>query len=302
VPVSEFWPELPFASLQPTAETLQLWSQIVGKVRLACTPWLNHSWHVPLYVSARGLTTGLIPQEGLGFDMAFDLIAGRLILRASDGGEACIPLGPGSVADFHAAVLAALAGLGVDVAIDGAPNEIADATPFADDTRARPYDPDVAQAFWRALVQVDRVFGRFRTRFLGKCSPVHFFWGSFDLAVTRFSGRRAPLHPGGAPHLPDRVVREAYSHEVCSAGFWPGGGAIDGPAYYSYTIPQPAGIEEAQVRPGGARWNPQLSEFILMYDDVRRADSPEETLLEFLESTYNAGASLAKWDRAALER
>ena len=297
----ERWPELSFAALQPTAETLQLWTQIVGKVRLACTPWLNHSWHVTLHVSARGLTTGFIAYDKVGFEMEFDFVAGALVIRASDGGEARIFLQAGAVADFHAAVLAALADLGLTIKIDGAPNEIADPTPFARDTRVRPYDPDAARAFWRALVQIDRVFNRFRTRFLGKCSPVHFFWGSFDLAVTRFSGRRAPPHPGGVPNLPDRVAREAYSHEVSSAGFWPGGGAVSEPCFYAYAYPAPEGFSSAPVAPAGARFDAALGEFLLPYERVRTAPDPDAALTAFLQSTYEAAADLAHWDRAALE-
>jgi len=297
----EPWPDLSVASLQPTAETLQLWTQIVGKVRLATTPWLNHSWHVSLHVSARGLTTGLMAYDGVGFEMEFDFIAGALVIRVSNGGEARLPLEPGAVADFLAAVLAALAGLGIGVKIDGAPNEIPDSVPFARDTRVRPYDPQAARAFWRALVQIDRVFSRFRTRFLGKCSPVHFFWGSFDLAVTRFSGRRAPPHPGGVPNLPDRVAREAYSHEVSSAGFWPGGGAVLEPCFYAYAYPAPDGFAAAPVSPAGARFDRELGEFLLPYAQVRTAPDPDAALTAFLQSTYEAAADLANWDRAALE-
>ena len=295
------WPELSFTALRPTAETLQLWTQIVGKARLASTPWLNHSWHVSLRVSARGLTTGLIAHDAVGFEMEFDFIIGALVIRVSDGGEARVPLEAGTVADFHAAVLAALAGLGVELIIDGAPNEVADPTPFARDIRPRPYDPDVARAFWRALVQIDRVFSRFRTRFLGKCSPVHFFWGSFDLAVTRFSGRRAPLHPGGVPNLPDRVAREAYSHEVSSAGFWPGGGGVEEPCFYAYAYPAPDGFSAALVSPAGARFDPGLGEFLLPYARVRAAADPDAALTAFLQSTYEAAADLARWDRTALD-
>jgi Family of unknown function (DUF5996) len=294
------WPDLSSPALQPTAETLQLLTQIVGKVRLAATPWLNHSWHVTLRVSARGLTTGLIAYEAVGFEMEFDFVVGALVIRISDGGVAGIPLGAGSVADFHKTVLATLASLGLHIKIDGAPNEIADATPFAQDTRFRPYDPEAARAFWRALVQIDRVFSRFRTAFLGKCSPVHFFWGSFDLAVTRFSGRRAPLHPGGVPHLPDRVVREAYSHEVSSAGFWPGGGGVE-PSFYAYAYPAPDGFAAAPVSPAGARFDTALGEFVLPYAEVRAAADPDAALNAFLQSTYEAAADLAHWDRSALE-
>jgi len=295
------WPELTFATLQPTAETLQLWTQIVGKVRLARTPWLNHSWQVTLYLSARGLTTGLIPHDRVGFEMEFDFIAGALVIRVTDGGERRIPLLAGSVAGFHAAVVQTLADLGVATRFDGVPNEIVDPIPFAKDTRERDYDPAVARAFWLAMVQIERVFLRFRTRFLGKCSPVHFFWGSFDLAVTRFSGRRAPPHPGGVPHLPDTVAREAYSHEVSSAGFWPGGGAVEEPSFYAYAYPAPAGFADAPVAPEGARFDKALGEFLLPYAAVRSAADPDAALTAFLQSTYEAAADLAQWDRAALE-
>jgi hypothetical protein len=295
------WPELSSNALQPTAETLQLWTQIVGKARLACTPWLNHSWHVSLRTSARGLTTGLVALDAVGFEMEFDFIIGALVIRVSDGGETHIPLAVRTVADFHAAVLAALADLGVPLTIHGAPNEVFDATPFAQDTRVRPYEPHVASALWRALIQIDRVFSRFRTRFLGKCSPVHFFWGSFDLAVTRFSGRLAPLHPGGVPNLPDRVVREAYSHEVSSAGFWPGGGAVEEPCFYAYAYPAPDGFSSAAVSPPGARFDTGLGEFLLPYKHVRASSDPDATLTAFLQSTYEAAADLACWNRGALE-
>jgi hypothetical protein len=298
---SDAWPKLPFAALGPTAETLQLWAQIAGKVRLARTPWLNHSWHVTLRVSARGLTTGLIPHDAAGFEMEFDFIAHELVVRVSDGGEGRVPLAGGPVAAFYAAVMRTLADLGVTTAIDTMPNELADPTPFEQDRRDRPYDPDAARAFWRALVQIDRVFNRFRTRFLGKCSPVHFFWGSFDLAVTRFSGRPAPPHPGGVPHLPDTVAREAYSHEVSSAGFWPGGGAIAEPCFYAYAYPAPAGFAEAPVAPAGARFDAGLGEFLLPYEAVRTAANPDAALEAFLQSTYEAAADLAAWDRDVLE-
>ena len=295
------WPDLSFASLASTADTLRLWTQIVGKARLARTPWLNHSWHVTLRVSARGLTTGLIAHDAVGFEMEFDFIAGALIIRVTDGGESRVPLQAGTVADFYAAVLQALSSLGVETKIDGAPNEVADPIPFARDTRQRPYDPAAAKAFWLALIQIDRVFSRFRTRFLGKCSPVHFFWGSFDLAVTRFSGRRAPPHPGGVPNLPDRVAREAYSHEVSSAGFWPGGGGVDEPCFYAYAYPAPDGFAAAPVSPAGARFDPGLGEFILPYEVVRTAPDPDAALIAFLQSTYEAAARLAHWDRATLD-
>ena len=300
-PTTNPWPSLSFASLGPTCATLQLWTQVVGKVRLAQTPWLNHSWHVPLYVTARGLSTSLIQHPGGGFDLEFDFVASALTLRVSTGAEASTPLEPQSVADFYARVMAMLKSVGVPVVIDTMPSEIAKCVAFPEDVAARVYDPDVAREFWRALVQVDHAFKLFRTGFLGKASPVHFFWGSFDLAVTRFSGRRAPLHPGGVPHLPDAVVREAYSHEVSSAGFWPGGGAIDYPAFYSYAYPEPPGFRDAPVVPAGAAFNATLGEFILPYETVRSAADPQAALLDFLASTYAAAANAAVWDRGALE-
>lgn len=293
------WPDLSSPALGPTAETLQLWAQIVGKVRLARSPWLNHSWHATFQVSARGLATGLIPCGRVGLQIGFDLVAGELVLRVSDGGERRIRLEPGSPADFHAAVMDGLTALEVATAIVATPNEMAEATPFPQDRRRRDYDPDVARDYWRALVQVDRVLNRFRSRFLGKCSPVHLFWGGFDIAVTRFSGRRAPLHPGGIPHLPDDVTREAYSHEVSSAGFWPGG--PDGPCFYAYAYPTPDGFASATVSPSQARFDAELGEFLLPYDAVRTAPDPDAVLLSFLQSTYEAAADLAGWDRAALE-
>ena len=295
------WPELPYAALRPTADTLLLMTQIVGKVRLARTPWLNHSWHVPFYVSARGLATSLIPGTDTSLDMEFDFTAHALVIRAGDGRERRIPLAAGTVADFYAQVMAALAGLGAPTPIYPIPNEMTDPTPFDEDTAPRAYDPAVARDFWRALVEIDRVFNRFRSRFLGKNSPVHFFWGSFDLAVTRFSGRRAPPHPGGVPHLPDAVAREAYSHEVSSAGFWPGGPGVPEPSFYSYAYPAPEGFSSAAVSPPAARFDPALGEFLLPYEAVRTAPDPDAVLLAFLESTYAAAADLAHWDRAGLE-
>lgn len=296
---AQTWPELSASSLWPTMETLQLWAQVVGKVRLSQTPWLNHGWHVTLRVSARGLATGLIPHGALGFEMEFDFIAGELVIRVSDGSERRIALRAGAVADFYAEVMGALAALGVACRIDQTPDEMAEATPFPEDRRHRAYDAAVARDYWRALVQVDRVLNGFRTRFLGKCSPVHLFWGAFDLAVTRFSGRRAPLHPGGAPHLPDAVTREAYSHEVSSAGFWPGDPGR-GPCFYAYVYPAPPGFEAAAVSPP-ARWDAGLGEFLLPYEAVRTAADPDAVLSAFLETTYEAAADLGGWDRAALE-
>ena len=295
------WPDLSSPLLASTAGTLQLWTQIAGKVRLARSPWLNHSWHATFQVSARGLATPLIPHGRVSFALEFDLVAGALIIRVTDGGEGRIGLAPGSPAEFHAAVMDELAALGVATAIVPTPNEMPEATPFPQDTRRRSYDAQVARDYWRALVQVDRVLNRFRSRFLGKCSPVHVFWGGFDMAVTRFSGRPAPLHPGGIPNLPDEVTREAYSHEVSSAGFWAGGPGVDGPSFYSYAWPTPEGFPDAAVSPAQARYDPGLGEFLLSYDAVRTADDPDAALLSFLQSTYEAAADLAHWDRAALD-
>lgn len=294
------WPPLPWAEWRDTALTLQLWTQIVGKVRLALTPWLNHGWQVPLYVTARGLATSAIPAGDGVLDIEFDFIDHRLVLRASGGAEAEVPLAPKTVAAFHGEVLAALAGLGVEVHIDGMPNEVADPIPFAQDDVHSAYNGAAVQRFWRALIQVDRVFKQFRTAFLGKASPVHFFWGSFDLAVTRFSGRRAPLHPGGVPGLPDDVTREAYSHEVSSAGFWPGNDSFPEAAFYSYAYPEPPGFRDRDPGPA-ARFEATLGEFILPYDAVRTAADPDAALFAFLEATYAAAADAAAWDRAALE-
>jgi hypothetical protein len=292
---------LPYAAWRDTCETLQLWTQIVGKIRLARAPWLNHSWHVALYVTARGLTTSPIPDGARSFQIDFDFIDHMLRIETSDGRQRLVPLVPQSVASFYAAVMAALTQLGIDIEIDDMPNELPDPVRFGEDHVHASYDSDAAHRFWQVLRQTDRVFSKFRTGFLGKSSPVHFFWGSFDLAVTRFSGRRAPLHPGGVPHLPDRVAQEAYSHEVSSAGFWPGGGGIDYPAFYSYAYPAPEGFRASPVRPEAAFFSQALGEFILPYEAVRTSADPETTLLEFLQSTYDAAADGAGWDRAALE-
>ena len=273
---------------------------MVGKVRLAKTPWVNHSWHVTLYVSARGLTTSLIPNGGRPFELEFDLLSDALVTRCADGGERRVALRPQSLAEFHASLMAALADLGLQVRIDETPNELPDPTPFPQDAAPRAYDSEHVRAWWRALTQADRVFQLFRTRFVGKCSPVHLFWGSFDLAVTRFSGRTAPAHPGGMPHLPDAVAREAYSHEVSSAGFWPGSDP-EGAMFYSYAYPAPPGFAEAPLRPAHARFDAAMGEFLLPYEAVRGAPDPDEALLEFLQSTYEAAADLARWDRPALE-
>src|SRR6185295_15953095 len=273
---------------------------IVGKIRLTRSPWLNHSWHVALYVTPRGLTTSPIPDGSRTFQIDFDFMDHVLRVATSDGKTRQFALAGLSVASFYATVMATLAELGIKLVIDDMPNELPEPTRFPQDTAHASYDPEAVQRFLQILVNCDRVFKQFRTGFVGKASPVHFFWGSFDLAVTRFSGRRAPPHPGGVPHLPDTVAREAYSHEVSSAGFWPGGGAIDQPAFYSYAYPVPQGFSAARVKPGAAFWSKELGEFILPYDSVRTADDPEATLMAFLQSTYDAAADLANWDRAAL--
>ena len=295
------WPELPTAAWRETCETLHLWTQIVGKIRLARTPWLNHSWHVTLYVTARGLTTSPIPDGIRTFQIDFDFIDHALRISTSDGATRQMALAGQSVASFYAAIMAALADLGIHIAIDEMPNELPDPICFSQDHQHASYDRAAVRRFFQILVSVDRVLKQFRTGFLGKASPVHFFWGSFDIAVTRFSGRRAPRHPGGVPHLPDEVASEAYSHEESSAGFWPGSGAIDYPAFYSYAYPEPAGFRTTQVRPDAAFFSEALGEFILPYDAVRTALQPDQALLEFLQSTYEAAANGAKWDRDALE-
>ena len=291
---SESWPPLPLDQWRTTCRTLHMWTQIVGKVRMALSPPMNHWWHVALYVNSRGLTTGPIPYPPGVFEIQFDFQKHEVGISTSQGPRASRPLQAESVANFYSGIFEALASLGIAVEINLMPQEVADAVPFDRDYANGSYDPQYANRLWHILVSSAKVLQRFRARFTGKCSPVHFFWGSFDLACTRFSGRSAPPRKGV-------ISGPAYSHEVSSAGFWPGGGAVDNPAFYSYTVPQPPGMETQPVRPAAASWNTDLSEFILMYDDVRRAQSPEETLYEFLESTYDAGARLAKWDRTALE-
>ena len=295
------WPALPYADWRETGASLQLRTQIVGKIRLAQMPWINHSWHVTQYLTARGLTTGPIPHEGRVFQIDFDFVDHCLRLQCSDGQTRLMPLVEQTVADFYAQLMTLLRELGVPVRIAALPNEVTDPIPFDEDRQHRAYEAAAVQRWWRALLQVDRVFTVFRSGFLGKVSPSHFFWGSFDLAVTRFSGRSAPLHPGGVPALPDAVVREAYSHEVSSAGFWPGGGDIDYAAFYSYAYPEPAEFSNARVLPSQAFYHATLREFLLPYDAVRTAVSPDEALLSFLQSTYEAAAEQAKWDRSALE-
>ncbi len=296
MPTSEPWPALPLQQWQDTYHNLHMWTQIVGKVRLALAPKVNHWWNVPLYVNARGLTTSPIPYSNDIFEIQFDFAEHKLLLERSNGARKVLALEPRTVADFYAEFMSALKSLGIEVEIYPKPVEVPDPVPFAEDRKCRAYDAGAVQRLWRILVSCDDVFKRFRARFLGKCSPVHFFWGSFDLAVTRFSGRRAPERPGA-----DAITREAYSHEVISAGWWPGGSGIDGPAFYAYAAPEPEGFARQRVRPEAAFYHPELKEFILMYDHVRSAPSPEQTLLDFLQSTYDAGANLGHWDRDALE-
>ncbi len=293
------WPELTLSRWEETRDTLQLWTQVVGKVRLALEPMINHWWQVPLYVSARGLTTSLMDADGRGLEIEFDFIDHRLKLRTSDGQSDAVTLEPRTVASFYGATMEALKSLGVAVEIFPRPVEMADVIRFPDDEVHRAYDPQAAQRFWLALVQSHRVMTRFRARFIGKVSPVHFFWGAADLAVSRFSGRRAPKHPGGVPNCADWVQELAYSHEVSSCGFWPGGSAEG--SFYSYAYPQPDGFAEWSTIPEAAYFDSDLGEFILPYAAVRTADDPDALLLDFFQSTYEAAAELAQWDRTALE-
>jgi hypothetical protein len=302
VPERDAWPSLPLEAWSETCTTLHRWLQIVGKIRLAQSPWVNHGWHTTLYVTATGLTTSPIPYGDRTFQIDFDFLRHRVAIHSNDGASGGLALEPQSVAVFYARLMQELAKLDLRVKISLKPSEMADTVRFDQDESHCAYDGDYAQRFWRVLVQADRVFKVFRARFIGKCSPVHFFWGAADLAVTRFSGRRAPQHPGGIPNLPDSVTREAYSHEVSSCGFWPGGGAIPYAAFYSYAYPEPTGFQAAPVKPDAAFYSPDLREFILPYDVVRQAQSPDATLLDFLQTTYDAAANLANWDRAALER
>ncbi|MBW0003031.1 MAG: hypothetical protein JO216_06060 [Hyphomicrobiales bacterium] len=300
MPSAEQWPELPYADWRDTAATLQLWTQIIGKVRLSLTPWLNHGWQVPLYVTARGLGSSPIPVDRENLELEFDFVSHRLVASTSRGEIETLPLEPQTVADFYRRVVGLLGRIGIAVSINQAPNEIANAIRFSEDRAHAAYDAPAVHRFWRALIQVDRVFKLFRSGFIGKASPVHFFWGSFDLAVTRFSGRTAPLHPGGVPGLPDAVTREAYSHEVSSAGFWPGNDAFPQAAFYSYAYPEPKGFRERQVTTG-AEYDGKLGEFILPYDKLIVASDPDAVLLDFLTTTYVAAADCGHWDRGALE-
>ena len=299
---AQAWPPLPLEAWADTCATLHLWTQIVGKIRLAQGPWQNHSWHSTLYVTARGLSTSPVPYELRTFQIDFDFVGHRLVVQSSDGGVGGFPLRAESVATFYRRLMDELAGLDLPVRIHNRPNEVRDPIPFDQDEVHAAYDPEYANRFWRVLVQSERVFREFRARFIGKSSPVHFFWGAPDLAVTRFSGRVAPEHPGGIPNLPDRVTREAYSHEVSSCGFWPGGGQVSYPAFYSYAYPEPTGFSAAPVRPRDAFYSSELREFLLPYDTVRGSENPDTVLLEFLQTTYDAAAILGKWDRDALER
>ena len=293
----ECWPRLSLDSWKDTYATVHMWTQMVGKVRLRLTPLMNHWWNIPLYVTARGLTTSRIPYGQRAFELWFDFIRHQLAIETTDGILKTLPLVPRSVAEFYGEFMGMLRSAGIEVKIWRMPVEIPNPIPFDQDHMHRSYDPAAVERFWRVLLSVDAVFSQFRSGFIGKCSPVHFFWGSFDLAVSRFSGRRAPERPGA-----DAMTREAYSHEVSSVGFWPGGGDVKDAAFYSYTVPEPQGFKEAPIRPNAAYYQKQLGEFLLMYEDVRNAGSPTASLLEFCQSTYEAGASLGNWDRHVLER
>ena len=292
------WPPIPYAEWQTTAAALHLYLQVVGKYRLARSPWVNHSWHATLYVTPRGLTTGLIPDGNGGVEVNFDFFDDVVRGHCGSGTTRSFPLESMSVADFHSRFTDMVTALGGDPTIHGSPNELPDPLPFIEDTAARPYDADAVSRFHKALVAVNHVLQDFRTGFRGKVSPVHLFWGSFDLAVTRFSGRRAPLHPGGIPNLPDHVTQEAYSHEVSSAGFWPGGGPIDDAAFYAYAYPGPDGFSDAAVEPEAAYFDKDFGEFVLPYEAVRTSPDPATTLLSFLESTHKAAATLGNWDQS----
>ena len=298
-PLLDAWPELPLAAWQDTYDTLHMWTQIVGKIRMTLTPLINHYWNATLYVSPRGLTTSAIPYPRGNFEIEFDFIAHKLVIQTSQGEVRSLDLAPRAVADFYSEVISTLAALKIDVQIHARPDEVANPIPFAEDRTHKSYDREYVERFHRLLISVDKVLKDFRARFIGKCSPVHFFWGSFDLAVTRFSGRLAP--PRSDPQYQE-MMQEAYSHEVSSAGFWPGGGEIKGPAFYSYTTPEPAGFKASSVLPKHAFYHQGIGEFLLLDDDIRTGGSPASELMDFLQTTYEAGANLAKWDRTALER
>lgn len=295
------WPELPFEDWKDTLATVHLWTQIVGKIRLRQSPWLNHSWHVTLYVSASGLTTGSIPYDGGIFQIEFDFVHHALHITTSTGAIARVQLYPRTVAEFYRELFDKLKGLGIEAYIYAAPNELDPAIPFAEDETHCAYDAESMHQFFQALVRIHNVFARFRARFTGKCSPIHFFWGAFDMAVTRFSGRRAPLHPGGAPNMPDAVMQEAYSHEVSSCGFWPGSEQFPHAVFYAYCYPTPAEFGQQPVKPNEAFYSQEMGEFMLLYEVVQRSDNPEETLMQFLKTTYEAAANTGNWDRKNLE-
>lgn len=299
---ADTWPRLPLQEWIATRDTLHMWLQIIGKIRLKQTPWINHSWHTTLYVTSRGLTTSLIPHGEREFQIDLDFIDHRLTIQSSDGGVGGFQLEPQTVAAFYVGLMDELNRLRLPVHIVARPNEIPIAIPFTRDEIHKDYDADAVNRFWRILVQANRVMTQFRARYIGKCSPVHLFWGGMDLAVTRFSGRAAAPHPGGIPNMPDGITREAYSHEVSSCGFWSGTAPVDYPAFYAYAYPEPTGFANARVRPEGAFYSQDFREFVLPYDRVRESATSDETLLEFLQSTYQAAADLGKWDRAALER
>ncbi|MES2536007.1 MAG: DUF5996 family protein [Pseudomonadota bacterium] len=296
------WPEWRFDEGKDTCATLHMWTQIAGKIRLAQSPWLNHSWHVTFYLTARGMTSSPVPCGMRTFEIDFDFIDHQLRILTSDGMTRTLALRPRPVADFYRELFVHLTGLGFDIKIHAKPNEVIDAIPFEQDHVHASYDAEYVNRLWRILAQADRVFKQFRSGFIGKCSPVHFFWGGFDLAVTRFSGRTAPQHPGGIPNCPDWVMQEAYSHELSSCGFWPGNDGLPYPVFYAYAYPEPPGFNTAQVRPDEASYNKTFGEFILPYAVVQQSQSPDAMLLEFLQSTYDATANLGKWDRAALEK
>ena len=295
------WPSLPLDAWRDTRETLHMWTQVVGKVRLAEAPHVNHWWQVPLYVNARGLTTSPVPHGDRIFQIDFDFVEHKLLIETNDGDSRTMRLAPRTVADFYGEFMSCMRSLNLDVRIWTTPVEVENPVAFERDDVHASYDAEYANRFWRVLVQADRVLQRFRSRFVGKCSPVHFFWGSFDLAVTRFSGRPAPTHPS-TPGVADSITREAYSHEVSSAGFWPGGGPLPEPIFYAYAYPEPSGFKDHAVRPPRAYYNPDFKEFVLPYEAVRLAEDHDQTLLQFLQTTYEAAAESANWDRAALER
>ncbi|UCH46609.1 MAG: hypothetical protein JSU95_10820 [Betaproteobacteria bacterium] len=296
------WPAIPYADWRDTAQTLHMWTQIIGKIRMVQSPWLNHAWHVTLYVTPRGMTTGTIPHDERTFSIDFDFIDHQLVIESCEGHVQKLPLVAHDTADFYNSVMSTLGKMGLPVTINTKPNEVEDPIPFPEDRTHSAYDAQAVNRFWRALYQIDRVFNIFRGRFGGKSSPVHFFWGSFDLAVTRFSGRPAPDHPGGVPNMPLWVAQEAYSHEVSSAGFWPGGDSFPEPIFYSYAYPTPEGFSDAKVGPDAAYWVGELGEFVLPYEAVRQTENPDTALLAFLQTTFDAAASLADWDLASMRR